>query len=150
MIYVSIPGRNKTISRKSTGGHPKAAFTLRNISTSSHTNKVSNNSPSRFAFPLWDLILVGDNISLYQLDKQQAQVRMDDVFCLVEIWYRLTRAGPAPDLLSPSPFSSLYAHRVSEEQNLSAFGQDGESGGPRKWNKYPMVLLQLPSTQTLR
>ncbi|XP_071610031.1 disintegrin and metalloproteinase domain-containing protein 33 [Heliangelus exortis] len=31
--------RNKTISRKSPGGHPKAAFTLRNISTSSHTNK---------------------------------------------------------------------------------------------------------------
>lgn len=59
-----ILGRNKTISRKSNGGHPKAAFTLRNISTSSHTNKVSNNSPSRFPFPPWDLILVGDHIYL--------------------------------------------------------------------------------------
>ncbi|NXF12145.1 ADA33 protein, partial [Smithornis capensis] len=32
--------RNKSLSRKSTSGHPKAAFTLRNISTS-HTNKVT-------------------------------------------------------------------------------------------------------------
>ncbi|KAM9236726.1 disintegrin and metalloproteinase domain-containing protein 33 [Leptosomus discolor] len=38
--------RNKTISRKSTSGHPKAAFILRNISTSSHTNKAT-----RAAFP---------------------------------------------------------------------------------------------------
>lgn len=39
---------------------------------------------------------------------------------------------------------------VSKEQKISAFGQDGETGGPTKWNKYPVVLLQLPSTQTSR
>ncbi|XP_051654126.1 disintegrin and metalloproteinase domain-containing protein 33 isoform X2 [Manacus candei] len=33
--------RNKSIGRKSSNGHPKAAFTLRNISTSSHTDKAT-------------------------------------------------------------------------------------------------------------
>ncbi|OXB62967.1 hypothetical protein ASZ78_000877, partial [Callipepla squamata] len=38
--------RNSAFGRKATGGHSKAAFTLRDISTSSHTNKAT-----RAAFP---------------------------------------------------------------------------------------------------
>lgn len=45
-----ILGRNTTFGRKATSGHSKAAFTLRNISTSSHDNKVSNIAASGFAF----------------------------------------------------------------------------------------------------
>lgn len=39
-----IPSRNKSIGRKSSSAHPKAAFTLRNISASSHPTKVSDSS----------------------------------------------------------------------------------------------------------
>lgn len=51
---------------------------------------------------------------------------------------------------SPEPRTFLCSHVVNEEQTCSAFGWDGKSGSPRKWNKYPVLLLQLPSTQTLR
>lgn len=54
---------------------------------------------------------------------------------------------------SPEPSTFLIPmcyHWISKEKMCSAFGRDGESGGPRKWNKYPVLLLQLPSTQTLR
>ncbi|KAJ7424302.1 hypothetical protein WISP_29278 [Willisornis vidua] len=44
--------RNKSSGRKATGGHPKAAFTLRNISTSSHADKVvPKHQPPRRPLP---------------------------------------------------------------------------------------------------
>lgn len=53
-----ILGRNTAFGWKATSGHSKAAFTLRNISTSSHDNKVSNIPASRFAFlPGHDIVV---------------------------------------------------------------------------------------------